>query len=197
MKNTLTNELDLVRMISEGDEKAFLEIYSRYFKPIRIFIVRYVQSFQLAEDLTQEVFVKIWEHRKKLVEVKSFKAYLFVLAKNHTLNMLKKAARSEIAMSEIIGSYVSNANPTEDLFIDKEYRKVFDKALAAIPERSRQIFQLCREQKKSYEEVAEIMGISKNAIKNHMVFSMRALRLSVEKELGISLNVLLIILFTY
>ncbi|WP_438871731.1 RNA polymerase sigma factor [Pedobacter panaciterrae] len=126
--------------------------------------------------------------------MQSLKAYLHIVARNHTLNSLKKAFRSEVAMSEIVNSFVEERNSTEDELLNKEYYDYLQKALAVLSPRSREVFKLCREQGKSYEEVATALGISRNAVKNHMVASMKILRTSVERDLGISLGVLLVIL---
>ncbi len=195
MINTnLTKEAVLILRFSQNDEKAALAIFDLYFKNLCSFVERYVQSKELAEDIVQEVFIKIWENRSNLSEVQSFKAYLFTVAKNHTLNFLKKASRSEVAMGEVVNSYCTNRNETEEAILDKEYLAFFNKVLDSLPNRSREIFKLCREEKKSYEEVAQLLGVSKNAVKNHMVYSMKSLKEATHAELGIPLTVLLAVL---
>lgn len=188
-------EDELLSLLVKGDETAFRRLYNQYNRPLYSFVVKYVHSSPLAEDLVQEVFIKIWENHKQLEHVRSFKAYLFTTARNHTLNSLKKAFRSETAASEIINTFCSLRNGTEDHLLDKEYLSFLNKILNSLPPRSREIFCLCREQKKTYEEVAQTMGISRNAVKNHMVFSMKVLRTSAEKELGISLSILFSLLY--
>lgn len=195
MNDKPNNEANLIKCISSGDEKAFLEIFNLYFKSVCRFVEKYVQSKQLSEDLVQEVFIKVWENRNKFSEIQSFRSYLYACAKNHTLNSLKKAARSEIALGELINSYSIVRSQTEEKLLDKEYLACFNKVLESLPERTREIFKLCREQKKSYADVAEIMGISKNAVKNHMVHSIKQLKYTVEAELGISLSVFLAAIF--
>lgn len=183
-------EQDLLRRLSKGDEAAFVSIFDLYSARIYNFIIKYVQSPPLAEDLTQEVFMKLWESRAQVTKIESFKAYLFVIARNHTLNSLKKAFKSEAAVGEVVKNYVTQRSNTEEDILHKEYLQFLKRVLDSLPERSRRIFILCREEGKSYEEVAAAMGISKNAVKNHMVFSMKLLRSSVQKDLGISMGVL-------
>ncbi len=190
-----TNVVNLVSRFSKGDEKAFVQIFDMHYAKIYSFLLKYVHSDNLAEDLTQEVFIKIWEQREKLSEVKSFKSYLYTVAKNHTLNALEKASRSKLVMGEIVEAYLTGSNTTEENLLSKEYLHCLNLAIERLPERSREIFRLCREQKKTYEEVAATMGISKNAVKNHMVFSMKQLRQTVESQLGISLSILISVFF--
>lgn len=102
--------------------------------------------------------------------------------------------RSDVAMGEVINSFVEQRNNTEEELLAKEYLEYLEKALAALPLRTREIFKLCRQEGKSYEEVAIALGISRNAVKNHMVSSMKVLSASVKKDLGISLGILLTVL---
>lgn len=190
------NEQELIVKLSESNEKVFLQFYDLYNKELYLFIKKYVHSSEMAQDLTQEVFVKIWENTDKLAEVRSFKSYLYTVAKNHTLNALKKASRSPVVMGEIVEAYFVEDNCVENKMLNKEYQIYLAKAIEELPDRSKEIFRLCREQKKTYEEVASIIGISKNAVKNHMVFSMKKFRKSLEVELGISLPILILFLST-
>ncbi len=154
-----------------------------------------MNSSPLSEDLTQEVFIKIWENRSILVEVKSFKAYLFVIARNHTLNSMKVIFRSEVAIGEVVDSFVHLRNETEEQLMHKEYLVFLRKILDSLPERTREIFRLCRDQEQSYDEVAKSLNISRNAVKNHMVQSMKVLRSAVKSEYGISLSLFLSFIF--
>lgn len=191
----LFSDSELQELMVSGNYQAFTVMYSRYLRPLNQFLLKILKSVELTEDITQEVFIKIWANRAKLTQVKSFKAYLFITARNHALDSLKAAFRSDVAMGEIIRGFIEQRDTTAENLLDKEYRLFLDRVLASLPERSREIFTLCREQGKSYDEVADILGISRNAVKNHMVFSMKILSSSVKKELGISLSILLAVLF--
>lgn len=194
--NSLTDS-ELLVLLADGRQDAFSVLFDRYHDTVRPFILRYVHSMPLAEDLAQEVFIKIWESRKKMPQVQSFKAYLMVTARNHTLNSLRAIFRSEAAMSEVVRSYDQGRSQTADIIINKDYQNFLENILNSLPERTRDIFRQCREQGRSYEEVAADLGISKSAVKNHMVYSMKVMRASVEKELGISLSVLLAVLLKH
>ncbi|CAM4143997.1 RNA polymerase sigma-70 factor, ECF subfamily [Pedobacter westerhofensis] len=192
--NRDNSEKALLQQIITGDEGGFVGIYEIYNRTIYNFIIRYVNSVPMAEDLTQEVFMKIWENRANLAEVKSFKAYLFTTARNHTLNNLKVAFRSEAAIGEVIAGFVKLRNATEDQILYKDYALFLRKTLDELPPRTREIFKLCREEEKTYDEVAKSLNISRNAVKNHMVRSMKVLGSSIKKEFGISLIFIIAIL---
>lgn len=185
---------ELVTRLIAGDEYAFAAVYLKYKKLVYGFVKKFVHSEDLADDLAQEAFIKLWESRIKLTEVQSLKAYLFTIARNHTLNNLKKALQSEMAMYELIKGFPQNKNTVEDQFQNKEYEVYLVKILADLPQRTREVFKQCRELGRPYDEVAAELGISRNAVKKHMVNAMKHLSAAVKKDLGIPLAVFLALL---
>lgn len=191
------SEKELLTQLQQGDHLAFEQLYSSHYAKVYSLILKYVHSPELSQDFTQEVFMKIWEKRQHLSHVESFKAYLLVTARNYTINMLKKIAATEAAQSEVLANYPQQKNIVEDDLVTEEYILFLENVLNGLPERTRKIFRMCRDEGKSYEEAAAALGISGNAVKNHMVSSMKALRQMAEKDLGIPLNILLLVFFQY
>ncbi len=185
-------EPELLTKCAQGNEKAFVELYHLYAPLVFRFIYSFVKSSELADDLRQEVFIKVWEQRQLLGEIQSFKAYLFTVSRNHTLNALKKASKEQAAMGFILNNYQEQSDP-EDERSAKEYLAYLDQVISKISPQSRNVFMLCRQQNKSYDEVADLLGISRNAVKKHMVKSMKILSEAVKKDLGLPLSVALVI----
>ena len=182
----LYDEHLLLSELSAGKEDAFDKLYNHYVHSLNDFVIKYVKSPQLAEDLTQEIFIKIWENRNQMAKVKSFRAYLFVMARNHILNFLRSASRSDVVLTKIIGSYV--APQADDEMISREYKQWLEKVLASMSPQMRSVFKLCREQNKSYDEVADLFQISRNTVKKHMVRALRVIKGRLDKDMGISLS---------
>ena len=182
-----------------GDEEAFASIYKHYIFPVSQFLLRYVKSPQIAEDLSQDIFSKVWEGRERIPQIGSFKGYLFIMARNHSLNVLKNAAQAPSLMGEIVRHYKQQPfrTDTEDEVLHRQYLEFLHNIIEKLPPRSREVFRLCRQQERSYDEVANLLGISRNSVKNHMVHSMKVLKASVEKELGISFSLFLLIIGRY
>ncbi|GGH61519.1 RNA polymerase sigma-70 factor (ECF subfamily) [Filimonas zeae] len=187
----LHNEKELLAQVVEGKEEAFAMFYHYYYPAVSAFVQQFLKSPQLSEDLSQEVFTRIWQNRHRLAEVQSFRAYLFVVARNQAITALRTISRHELAAGEILRHYHLPPPSTDDLLLTQEYMRFLRNTLDSLPERTRQIFRLCREEGRSYDEVAALLGISRNAVKNHMVQAMKVLKTSVEKELGIPLSVFL------
>ncbi|MCF0055446.1 RNA polymerase sigma factor [Dyadobacter sp. CY356] len=184
------NESAILKRISEGDEKAFSEIYTRFKPELYRLVFNILKSSDLTSDTCQEVFIKIWEDRQKLTEVHSFKNYLLVAGKNHSLNVLKKIVSDEKRLSGFIQHYSEAHNGIEDKVQSDEYQHFLMAIIKTLTPQSKKVFQLCRQQGLSYDEAAEEMGVSRSLIKKHMVRSMKIMRVAVEKDLGIAFGFL-------
>jgi RNA polymerase sigma-70 factor (family 1) len=189
----LANESYLLKQCSLGDDHAFSSLYTFYSPIVYRFIFRFVKSTELADDLTQEVFIKVLDHRKDLNIIQSFKSYLFTISRNHTFNLLKRASLDSVAKGLILSNYIQESS-LEDELATKEYLNYLDKILSTLSPQTRAVFILCRQQNKSYDEAAEILGVSRNAIKKHMIKSMKILGDAVQKDLGLPLSVFLVLI---
>lgn len=183
----------LLQSLRRGSEEAFIALYTSYSSLLSRYIAKFVKSSALADDLSQEVFLKVWECRSQLADVRALRPWLFTLARNRTLNFLKRAATDDAAKAEILRNYTRSHQSVEDALLTADYLQYIRGILAGLPPRTREVFRLCREQEKTYEEAAAELGISRNAVKKHMIRSMKVLRGSVEKDLGISLGVLMVL----
>ena len=177
------DERKLLSEMAAEDTHAFEGIYEHYRVGIYQYIVKVVKSPQLAEDVQQEVFIKLWEIRSKLPEVKNFPSFLFTIARNHTINLMRSIARSNLALGDLL----RNApEPTADSeILHRDYERFIDKTLQSLPARTREIYLKCKGQGRSYEEVAQELGISNSAIKRHVVNSIKKLKEAAHNELGL------------
>jgi RNA polymerase sigma-70 factor (ECF subfamily) len=107
------------------------------------------------------------------------------------LNFLKSAPRNDLVLKEIVGSYI--VPQAENEIISKEYKQWLQKVLDSMSPQMRSVFKLCREQNKSYDEVADLLQISRNTVKKHMVRSMRVIKGRLDQDLGMSLCLFLLI----
>lgn len=190
IKTALENEMELLQQAATGDANAFARLYNHYRSLVYRFIYKYVKSPQLADDLSQEIFMKVWENNAALTDRQAFKSYLFTISRNHTLNFLKRAAIDTNAKSLILNSYTP-ANSLEEDLHTKDYMEYLQSILSTLTPQSREVFRLCRQEFKSYDEAATILGISRSAVKKHMIKSMKMLGDAVKKDLGIPLGIFL------
>lgn len=138
--------------------------------------------------------MKFLDKRPDLPELLSVRAYLLTMARNHAFNFLKRAGVDEYAKSEILKHYPTEGSSLENALHYADYKRYLDTLLEGLTPQSGEVFRLCRQQGKTYDEAAEMLGISRNAVKKHMVRTMKTLGDRVQKDLGISLPVLLLLL---
>jgi RNA polymerase sigma-70 factor (ECF subfamily) len=187
LKLTANFEYDepmLLSAIAAGDENAFRCIYQHWHIRIHAQVLSLIKSPQLAEDLVQEIFIKVWEARDQLDNVQNFGGYLFTISRNHTINALKSAARSQSVLGEILKHAPQPG--FDDEILARDYARFIQGVLDTLPPRTRDIYHKCKEQGWSYEEVARELGVSGNAVKRHVVNSIKALREAAGKDLGIT-----------
>lgn len=188
------NEKELRRRLADNDTTAFESLYRYYEEPLNLFLTRYVKVPELAEDLSQEIFTKIWENRYSMGEVNSFSAFLYTIALNHTLNFLKRASKLNAAKAGIMQQLPGPVFLADDKLLADDYKVWLQKVLDQMSPQRRKTFQLIRQEHKSYDEVAAILGISRNTVKKHMISSVAIIKEKLTNELGIQLSLFLIII---
>lgn len=172
----LNSERDLLLLVSQGDETAFARLFHAYHQRLGAFVYELTGSVSMAEEIVQEVFIRIWEKRDKLSQVSNFHPYLYTVAKNYTFSFLKKLGR-ELAHKQEWELSISpdTGNPYEES-MDACYRRIIDQAIAELPAQRQRVYLLSRDEGLRQAEIAERMAISRETVKKHMVLALRAIR---------------------
>lgn len=193
----LPNESLLFGQLAQGNIEAFSAIYSYYAPKTQQFIRKIVKSDELSHDLTQDIFIKIWDQREQLSKVTAFHSYLYTISRNASLNFLKRAATDLRIKRLLLDAYPTQKAVTADTIITADYLAYLNRLLNTLPSQSREVFRLCRQEQMTYDEVADELGISRNTVKKHMVRTMKFLGERVERDLGISWSIILGIFLWY
>lgn len=173
---------------------AFDTIYGRYCKRLYEFVIRYVKAEPDAEEIVQEVFIKIWEYRDKIDIYSSFESFLFTISYNSAISLLRKKVR-ENKYFEYLKS-LQNVDQVYELTDEIYFRELNSRMqflLKELTPRQREIFQLSREEGLTHNEIAKRLGISVNTVKNHMVTVLGFLKSNIDN--GSIINVLFAYLF--
>lgn len=176
MTGTLPDELELLQRMIEGDAESFRKIYECYQGKIFLFALRLTKSKSVAEEVVQEVFVRLWEKREKIKIEKNFSAYILTITKNLVLDGLKKAAYNKTIHQKIYQNIQALQNASVDQLIEKELARLHQQAIDRLSPQRKIVFMLSREEELSYEEIAEKLGISKNTVRNQMSDSLKSIR---------------------
>lgn len=188
MQEYQTEQLEdkaLLIRLSEGDETAFVKIYNQYRHKIYTYAYQLSKSADTADEILQEVFIRIWQKRAQINTELSFNAYIRKITLNHVLNHLKKVARQKSLQEEVFQLIGISNSQTEDRLLEKELRKIYVDAIAKLPPQKKLIYQMSRTEELSHEEIALKLDISKNTVKNHMVEASRFIREYVRKNAGV------------
>lgn len=162
------DEKTLLIRLRNDDHQAFEQLYHRYKKRIAGHLLAMFKDEELAQDIAQETFIKIWENRAQVNEEKSFKAYLFTIATNNAYTLFQRIGKDEKAR---LGFQLLLQQATDhvDAYIaSKEHQELLESLLAHLPEKQREVFRLFKIDGYSYAEISERLGISHNTINTHL-----------------------------
>ncbi|AUP80614.1 RNA polymerase sigma factor [Flavivirga eckloniae] len=158
----------LIKSLKKGRIDAFKAIFRLYERRLYYFVFSYAKSEYIAEEITQEIFIKIWEEREKIDLNKSFHSYIFTLTKNRTFNYLRDASRREVIRKELWNNVSKEYEHIENNLFYSEYQKVIEDIVEALPQSKRSVYRLSAQQGKSHSEIASLLGLQIKTVKNHL-----------------------------
>lgn len=167
-------DFELLPRIRAGDSDALAKALDRYWKPVVRYVATILGGMDAAEDAAQEAFVRLWERRGKLKATGSVRGLLFRMARNAALDELRRRAARARADDRADGM-PRGSTPADDVQ-DAELGAIIDRAIAALPQRRRDVFLLVRHQGLPHREVAEILRLSPQTVANHLSMALADLR---------------------
>lgn len=186
------NEHILLKRLSEGDEAAFSTLFHHYRDKIYTIAYGLSKSATTAEEIVQDVFMKIWLKRSSLAATTSFKDYLFIVTRNHVFNLLKRQA-AHTALTDLLSQQDSASLPAPDTLMEhKAYRDLLQQAIAQLSPQQQQVYRLTKEQGLKREEVALRLGLSPETVKVHLAKAMRSIRAYCLSRIDIFTGLLLL-----
>ncbi len=176
LTHDLKNEKELLILAAQADEGAFTMLFHLYKNKLYAYLFRLTESDTLSEDIVQDVFMKLWNDRQTLSSIDNFGSYLFRMSKNHAINYFKRMAQETLIMAEMYGrnSYVHNE--TQDIIALKDVEKLLNAILEKLPAQQKIVYHLSREEGRTHDEIANLLKISPNTVKNHIVQAMSTIR---------------------
>lgn len=166
-----------IERIRAGDARALESVFRRLAPALCAFVYRYVRSREAAEDIVQDLFLVLWRQRSVLDVRGSLTTYLFTAARNRALNHLKReriVLREEEHSGE--GRGEAAVPPVDASVIEGELAMAVHEAVAQLPERTRLVFMMSRQQGMTYEQIAQTLGLSVKTVETQMGRALRLLR---------------------
>jgi len=171
-----SNEIELIKRLQQSDSEAFLALYDRYHVIVYNWSLKIVKVPTYAEDIVQDVFLKIWQIRDRLNPHQSFPAFIYRICRNKAFTLIKKITTDERLQIQIMHQLKNVVESTENRTLWHEYEVLLSNAVGKLPKQRQKVFKLCRQEGKSYEEVANELGISRNTVKEHMVMAVKNIK---------------------
>lgn len=176
MRKSLTEIHALQKCIClDNDESAFTALFRLFYQSLYHFAMQYVHKHEAAEEVVNDVFIKIWKQRATLLEVQNLESYLFTAVKNGSLNYIKQYSHYHIALDdENTGILISLHNPEQEVEWKELYFKL-QQAVNNLPDQCRTVFRLIKEEGFRMKEVAEILGISPRTVETQLYRAIKRL----------------------
>ena len=177
------NELKvLIDRMKGGDRESFNKVFRRYYTPLTRFCVRFVGDGDQAAEIVQDLFVKVWTNREKLTLTSSFESYMLRAVRNSAITYINKE-RAHTDVNERIYTDDSDANDPSETLQSNNLEASYQKVLATMPEKRREVFLASRFDGLKYAEIAEKMGLSQKTVEAHMSAAIKQLREGLKEYL--------------
>jgi RNA polymerase sigma-70 factor (family 1) len=179
-KLTREKEQELLGRLLLDDEQAFASLFNSYRNKLYGFVFGITGSSEIAKDIVQDVFLKIWKTRHSAHEVENFNALVYRIAKNAAIDQLKRASRESTAVSGLrllSDEYMSN-DPFEDMKATDIQLK-YERALKKLPKQQRMVYELHHVEGEEYSEIAKKLNLSVATIRSHFRNALDTLKASI------------------
>lgn len=179
-KQIFRNEPEALLQMTDGNIDAYRFLFDHHFTDLCNFLLIYLHSKELSEEIALEIFTYIWEKRETLQIRATFKSFLFASAKNKAISHYRKEHKTIFTSLESGESMMTDISSAQYFMENNELRAIIDSAISKLPEKSRQVYQLAWEENLSHKEIAEQLGITPKTVENHVGIALRKLRESLK-----------------
>ncbi len=181
--NRSSYERILLLQVAAGDEQAFRALTHQYSGLVFKFIYQHLNDRQQAEEIVQDIFVKLWLTRETLAQIDSFRAFLLIVCRNHAFNAIKKIIRER--NKEWEWSQDLQQNNEEDTLQKEQLFLLIEEAVEQLPPQQQKAWKLCRQGGLKYEQAANEMQVSRDAVKKYLQYANNAIKKYVSGKLPI------------
>ena len=170
------SEKELLRLVGEGNQPAFRVLYDCYQSKVYARALFLLKSVILAEDVLQEVMLKLWQHAPKLKQDTNLAAYLTTLTSNRSFQLLRRQVLEAKTNFDLGKDWREINNDTEEHILLADTKKVLKAGILLLPPQQKLVYELCHQDGLKYEEAARQLGLSTETVKSYMKLSLRFLR---------------------
>jgi RNA polymerase sigma-70 factor (family 1) len=172
----LISEPELFSLFKGGNRAAFAEIYNRFYSLLYVHAFRRLNDNEVASDLTQDIFVELWEKRNDLILRSSLSSYLYAMVRNRIIDQFSHGKVSDKYLSSLGAFFDKDQYETDFKIRENQLRILIEREIAALPESERRIFLMSRSEDMSYREIAKKLDTTEEAVKSKMKRTLKLLR---------------------
>ena len=185
--NKLTEKQDseLVELFKSGSQAAFEQLYLRYYNHLLNLCEHILKNKTDAEDVVHDVFVQLWETRDTLNAELSFAVYVKTLAQNRALYRFRQFDIHSRFAQHILMNAKDTTNETEDTILDNDYTALLDEMIAILSPKQKEAFRLSRIDKLTYNEIADVMQISVETVREHVSIALKKIKKYLKRHADI------------
>ena len=162
--------------LKNGQRHGFDFIYKKYSKVLLPRLQRMVKVPEVADELLQDVFLKVWTRRAEIDMDKSFKGWIFTIAHTTVFTYYRRLALDKKMQQHLLEVFVEFYDQTEDYIYNKERMQLLNNAVDQLPPQRKEIFRLCKIEGKSYQEAADLLSISTSTVSNQLVSATKSVK---------------------
>ena len=173
----------LLKQIAAGDETAFTIFYNMQWDKMCRYLHRITKSYETAEELTSDVFVKLWIGRELLQDIRNIDAFLYKVAYNKAISFLRAVAGKPVLQAIVEDNIFKPGYEAADhALMAEEQRRILNEAIRNLSPQRRAVLLLSREKELSNDEIAKMLNLSPNTVKNTLSDALRSLRQFLKSE---------------
>lgn len=181
----MKDEKKVLNHVSDGDERAFQALFDHYRAKVYTYALKIVKCEDQAEDILQDVFLKVWQHQN-LGDIVNFEGYLRTMTKNHVLKFFRRQQLEQQNSNKLRNEWSEAHNETEECLLLHDSQHLINEAIAHLPPKQKLVYDLCKNQGLKYEAAAKILSVSPLTVKTHMQHSLRFVRKYLSKYTDIA-----------
>lgn len=187
------NIIFLLKQLKRGNEQAFNSLYKLHSKLLLGNIRNLVKDNEIAKELLQDLYLKVWDNRENIDTEKSFKSFLFTVARNMIYDYFRKASLDKKMKLKLINNAFEFYTHIEEALQFKESAEILRSAVGRLPLQCREVYTLSKLDGKSHQEISRQLDISISTVNNHMVKANRQIRAFVAHHYDLAVLILLAI----
>lgn len=170
------NEHEVIEDFIRGDAAAFSDIYNLYKDKVFAFAYSLTKSREIAEEVVQEVFIRLWEKRGQIKLQGAFVPYVKTITYNYVMDFFRKVKNDRYLQQQIVARVQEIQTSGDELVFSRELQVIYQQAIDTLPPQQKRAYLLNKEDNLSYEEIAAILGISRNTVRNHLSDAIKNIR---------------------